>query len=487
MKKFLWAILLTVIPYYSVWGGFIQVTGVDKDSVQKVIVSPIDDRLIYTISEDILFRSKDRGRTWEKVFISRGEEIRDLFVDRHLYDTVYLLSESSLYLISPQGNRKLFGIGPEEETLAVIKTEDTLYLGTTHGLLVSREDTGQWSPCPGFLNDIPVYALDSYGAGIVLATAQGVYSFKDNEGVKKAIVRHSIETEADEPASLSISTVAYDRYDQDIIYLGTSEGLFVSRDGGRLFFKQYISHLENADIRCISQPSDAIRSLYVATDGGLCIVDLDYEESRSLFEGLPTEDIFWLDWDTTGRLFVATGRGLFQKEEFTLSSYSIRMQELIKDEPGYLSVQQAALTYNEVHPQKVQKWRNALKYRALFPQISVDYDKSVYGSSSGQFAVGPRDWGVNIAWDVGDLIWNSYEDDIDTRSRLTAQLRNNILDDINTVYFARVRVKAELADPSLKKDDRLKKELRLMELTAILDGYTGGFFSKQSKPVRDKN
>jgi hypothetical protein len=62
------------------------------------------------------------------------------------------------------------------------------------------------------------------------------------------------------------------------------------------------------------------------------------------------------------------------------------------------------------------------------------------------------------------------------------QLRNDILDELNKIYFERRKVKMELAhfsqqDP--KKD--LEKRLRLEELTASLDALTGGYFSQHSR------
>jgi hypothetical protein len=142
-------------------------------------------------------------------------------------------------------------------------------------------------------------------------------------------------------------------------------------------------------------------------------------------------------------------------------------------------VQLAALFYNSVHPDKIKAWRDRIKYRALLPEITIDYDKTI-GSSFTQsghyYAEGPYDWGLNFKWDMRDLLWNDAENTADTRDRLTTQLRLDIIDDINRLYYERIRLKREIS-LSADQHERFSHELRLHEITAALDGYTGGYIS----------
>ena len=160
--------------------------------------------------------------------------------------------------------------------------------------------------------------------------------------------------------------------------------------------------------------------------------------------------------------------------------------QLVRNEPTISEMQLACLKYNDIHPKKVKKWSAALKYRALFPTFNLDYDKTInYDSGLDCYQEGPRDWGISFSWDVADLIWNTYEDDVDTRARLNTQIRLDVLDEINRLYFERLRLKKDISDSTLMGDDLFGKKLRLAELTAILDGYSGGYFSKRIKEIND--
>ena len=59
------------------------------------------------------------------------------------------------------------------------------------------------------------------------------------------------------------------------------------------------------------------------------------------------------------------------------------------------------------------------------------------------------------------------------------ELREDVLDQVTRIYFERRRLQLELeADDVLDTQNDLGRHLRLEELTALLDGMTGGQFSK---------
>ena len=62
------------------------------------------------------------------------------------------------------------------------------------------------------------------------------------------------------------------------------------------------------------------------------------------------------------------------------------------------------------------------------------------------------------------------------------QLRNDIMDEVNKLYFERRRLQFELAEnPPEAQSKKVLKELRLQELTANIDSLTGGYLSEHIK------
>lgn len=162
-----------------------------------------------------------------------------------------------------------------------------------------------------------------------------------------------------------------------------------------------------------------------------------------------------------------------------------------ESEPGIRETQEAAIKYAEVHNEKIKEWRKNVKQRAILPTLSVGVNHDINGTSeiytsstANYWAIGPDEkstgWDVRASWDLGDLIWNNDQNNIDVRSRLMVQLRDDILNEVTHLYFERRKLQIEmLTNPPKNLQAQLDKELRFQELTAGIDALTGGWFSKK--------
>ena len=476
-------VLSFIFPASNSLALFKPVDNLESAQVKRAVISPFNDSIIYVASNNSLYKSQDQANNFKKISVFKDEEVQHLFFDPYFADTLYIATSRHLYRWKER--LEILFSAPDEETIySAARHKERIYVGTSQGFHFAFEDSLIWHQSKNLVEAI-VYHIEPAKDNIYLSTDKGVYSLREDHKLKRLFVMRKQDEE--ESQDLVSRIVKVDIFDHRRLWLGTSRGLYKSSDSGKAWEKVYIGGISSLSINCIAQTQLQNNTLYLGTDRGFFKVNFRKCSSQQIFEGLHSSYIWWVTFTDKGKIYLSTSKGLFKETYFTFVSESADKQFSVK-EPLINEIQQVVLRYNEVHPDKIKKWRNALKYRALFPDISLDYDKTVttaLGASYNRVQVGPQDWGINLQWDVGDLIWNSYEDDVDTRARLNTQLRLDILDEINRVYFERLRLKREIVSSSLPKEELFSKKLRLEELTAILDGYSGGYFSRRAKELNE--
>ncbi len=489
--RWMCALFLCLSVPFCQAADFGKISGLEKSTFVKILISPLQPDHIYAAADSAVFESFDRGYSWNRLFSRGSETIKDMAFHQNRFACLYVAAKEGLYCLEKEREEKIFSPLPEQTLTAVAHHRGTIYVGTDQGVYVGDESGLRFRKARGIPDAAFIYAFDFSGDQGYVVTDSGIYiKGRDDVFTRGYVLKGVSREEGDDENEVFIlpRVIKKERTEPGIVYLGTSRGLYLSYDNGLSFERFTASPLDRVTVYCVLL-SDRPGFIYLGTSQGIYAADRQAGSVTCLSRDMPFLDVFWLDKSFDNRLFAATDNGLFREisaGDKDRKEYAL-LEKILKMLPSIEEIQQQALRYNEVQPEKIEKWRKAFKYRAFFPTVSLDYDKSVYGSSSGQFAVGPRDWGVSFSWDAGDLVWNSYEDDVDTRSRLNTQLRSSILDDINNVYFERLRIELELAGKEgLNEQQRCEKKLRLKELSAVLDGYTGGYFSRASERLVGK-
>jgi len=173
-------------------------------------------------------------------------------------------------------------------------------------------------------------------------------------------------------------------------------------------------------------------------------------------------------------------------------------------EPTIREVHGAALKYAEIDPARFAQWRRDVKTNALIPEevrftVGHDTDDDTdYGRSKsisltgGTVTLGPDDetWGhdtdddwdyeLRLKWKLRDFMFNKEILKVSAETEDQVELRQDILNEVTKLYFDRRRLQIEfILDQNVDIWARMKRQLRLEELTAAIDGLTGGYFSDE--------
>ena len=486
-------------------------SGIYEPAVVKLAVHPRDPSIIFAATDKTLYQSSDGGKHYRSVFQAPGgfQGINDIYIDPLQPRGIYAATDAGLYASSDAGNhwQRTYYSSDEQsrECLALLRAGETLYLGTGRGLFYKPVEGKDWVSVGNELSRKAVNHIAAGGRFIYFATDDAVYDLdRKTSGYSRIFTAGSAQTiAADENDSASESEgeitqplvrfvrVASD--DESTIYIATARGIYLSGDSG-----QHWRILGNPPVDLETLNAFVIlgeeedRRLLVGTKRGAFLFD----DGRwtPVYQGMETNAMNDLVKDARGRVYAATDRGVFYLSSGQAFS-PFPSEDHLGNEPTVQQVHRWAIDYAEVSPDKIKNWRALAGKRALLPDLSVGLDRAegeLYHWDTGQNPdnlLKGRDllnWDVSLSWDLGDLIWSTDQTAIDSRSKLMVELREDVLDQVTRLYFERRRLQAELAAvDSSEPPVQFDKQLRIDELTALLDAFTGGEFSRRLVPMEE--
>jgi hypothetical protein len=441
--------------------------------------------------ESISPSSFENGRVNQIVFNVAGE-------------TGYVATQKGLYTItrSPHSQKEaiqnIFSRSDalENDCLSVCALADgTILVGTKAGLFIKKRAEDFWHKCNSPFGENEIVYLYEDGRFVYAADNTGVYKSK-NSGTswKKIFESYSYTKDAaevtsdttsesdDEAEAPSIENIIALPGPNPVLYIASTQGVFVTKDDGKSFDRLPMAGLNSSELMFVLV-APLSRQVFAVLKSGFYVFEKEawvnlitaYDCKQAV---LNKENLFLI----TSRQILEYNFLDKQNKNAQEASLNKNLLDSFDDEPAISEVQKMAIKYAEVSNEKIQDWRKKASMKAVMPTFSFGYGSNVYGSSKGEFAVGPNDWDFNVSWDLADLIYNDAQTSIDVRSKLMVQLRNDILSEVTRLYFERRKLQVELiSDNGIAQKDKLDKELKLMELTALLDRLTGGNFTRVLK------
>ncbi len=253
-----------------------------------LIISPHSSTRLYYAAE-YLFRSDDRGDTWEKISpdLTRQLDRNQLEVMGRVWgiDTIAKNDSTSIY-----GSAIMISESPLKEGLIYVSTDDgVINITEDGGANWRRVERFSGVPDMTYIDDVlasshdtnVAYAVfDNHKRGdykpYVMKTENGGRSWKSIAG--------------NLPERGSAHSIVEDHVDPDLLFVGTEFGLFVSQDGGDNWsqLKNNFPTIAVRDIEIQQREND----LVVGTFGrGIYILD-DYSALRTKQSALASEQLF---------------------------------------------------------------------------------------------------------------------------------------------------------------------------------------------------
>ncbi|MFT5387750.1 MAG: hypothetical protein ACI9E5_000884 [Candidatus Omnitrophota bacterium] len=475
---------------------------------EKLVVHPQDRNILYAMSEERLFISFNKGKDFEAIFNKSG--VVDFCLNK---ETLFLVTDEGVYVsgLDVYNFERLFNLSSEEAPQSIVEYKGSIYLGTNKGLYRKEAFASRFILVKGELGRASVKDLVKSEDSLFVAVSNAVYQWGEEDNFTKSLTV-GVEPEGD-------FELIKDIYARDtVVVVSTSKGVFVKAKGNVQWQLLSGVNVDHDTVTAIVNVEfvTPTNSLYRESSHGQCPMGsveqcfafligtskgmyFHHEGVTSpVYEGIEGQYIYAAVYDN-GHYYTLTNRGIFvlKKEALTNSlpvaptMLSSQYLNFIKQEPTIADVHKWAIDQAEVHPDKIRQWRKLARKKALFPQINMGFDggndwggsDSLWGSSSGALAIGPDDksyggdfgWDVGLSWDLGDFIWSTDQTTIDSRSKLMVELREDVLDQVTRLYFERRRLQLEILN---RNADEYEYDLRVQELTAHLDAYTGGLFSK---------
>jgi hypothetical protein len=445
----------------------------EKDENGNALVNWIEiyEDKIYIATSFGAYESSLEKAKWEKVFErakSDSFNINSVFVDNN---KKYFCSNDGLWICNG-GNceRSNKGLEPNIESgnyeaLFILKNGEDLYLSTSNGVYKLNSIDQSWEDRSDGISRLPDnrtncrHLLIDNRNNLLAACGRGIYKYEENswENISQGI-KENID---------GFNEAYYLLEDKNNLYAATASGIFELKDD---FWNELAGGIRtkenNKNVYFLNSSNETI---YAATDEGL----------------------FGLGQEKPSTLVL---KGEIEKS-FTY------LQEL---EPSAIEVQKQALKFSSLPTSHdFKRYRTQARLRNIVPRVSFDLNSTDTNSNYSELQKGistdisldnkfnsdktlqlQRDGRnykqVSVFWNTDQLIYDDEINNVLSQARLTANIKENLLDDITRIYFQRRKAQLEnLYLENLSVNEKIKRDLEIAELTSQIDSRTGGWFTKE--------
>lgn len=432
----------------------------------------INKNKIYIATSFGAYVSSIKKARWEKIFENtktESNEVNSITIDN---EKIYLCTNDGFWISEGDDFKRLnTGLEPNIETgnyeaFYSIKINEDLYLGTSNGVYKLNFETNIWEDISNGIERLPnklinaKHLITDNENNLIISCSTGIYKMVNNQWNK---ISKNLKQNND-----GYNEAFYLLNNNNDIYAGTASGVYLLKEDLVESLSYGIRTKENN--KNVYSLGILNNNIYAATDEGLFSYSLSTNNYPLVLKG---------------------------EIEKTFTN----LEEL---EPTAIEVQKQAMRFSSLPTNKdFKRYQLQARLRNIVPRVGFDVNSTNSNQNYYQFQNGiSSDVSLNNKYSADDLkrlqrdgsrykqlsiLWNTnefiYDDeikDIISQARLTANIKENILDDVTRIYYKRKNLQLEnIITPETSAEKKLKKELEVAELTSQLDSRTGGWFSKE--------
>lgn len=277
--------------------------------VVAIALHPTDPNILYVVTHNGPMKTRDGGKTWQKIFTGVSQSrVLAVGIDPATPSTVYLGTKDDGVYGSYDGGRHWLSLRAGLDDVRVTAEVQQIvfapgprtrvFLATAMGVFESDTEGKSWQKrMTGITNVLMVTALaaDPGRPDVLYAgTSSGVYKTTDGARTWAAANTGMIaSSHAMSSRALGVTTLAVDPRRPDIVYAGTLDGLYRTLDGGRAWTRIGGDLASQSINTLVAAPGDRA-DLYVGSLAGV----FKSEDRGATWEnrsaGLPSRNVLSL-------------------------------------------------------------------------------------------------------------------------------------------------------------------------------------------------
>jgi photosystem II stability/assembly factor-like uncharacterized protein len=262
--------------------------GAREAAVVSIALHPTNPNIVYVATNEAVHKTRDGGTTWEQFPGFTARRVTTLAIDPKLPATVYAGTMGDAIYKSPDGGQHWLphNVGLKEHVSFVNEivfhpgNTEVIYLATTVGAFVTKNGGREWEERMTGMKEVHIVTcltMDPKHPRVLYAgTTGGTYRSEDGgaswQKKNSGLIPDDVLNAS---MALGVNVLAVDPLNSDIVYAGSTKGLFRSTNRaeyweqiGQALSEQFIStlvlHPTNPDVFYIGGPGGVLQT----SDGG---------------------------------------------------------------------------------------------------------------------------------------------------------------------------------------------------------------------------